>query len=80
MTAPSAPAGRADLETRRAARRQALSKMTKARLIRMCRAGVTRPDGGRTVIEGGMYPLEQWTKDEVVSSILDAEFPREVTR
>jgi hypothetical protein len=62
------------------ARRRQLAKMAKARLIALCRSGVTRPDGGRSIITGGMYPLEQWTKDDLVASIMAAEFPPEVTR
>jgi hypothetical protein len=62
------------------ARRGQLAKMTKARLIALCRSGVTRPDGGRSIIDGGMYPLEQWSKDDLISSIMTAEFPPEVTR
>jgi len=70
----------ADQETRRNARRQALSKMTKARLISMCRTGVTRPDGGRSYIEGGMYPLARWSKADIIAAIMSAEFPAEVAR
>jgi hypothetical protein len=61
------------------ARRGQLARMTKARLIALCRSGVTRPDGGRSIIEGA-YPLESWTKDDLVSSIMAAEFPPEATR
>jgi hypothetical protein len=70
----------ADQETHRYARRTALSKMTKARLIIMCRTGVSTPDGGRVIIEGGMYPLTAWSKDDLIASILSAEYPPEVTR
>lgn len=56
-------------------RRRELDKLTKARLIRMCRTGITRPGGGVSYIEGGMYPLDQWRKDEVIGSILAIEFP-----
>jgi hypothetical protein len=80
MTAPSAPASRADLEARRSARRAALARMPKARLITMCRTGVTAPGGGRVVIEGGMYPLTAWSKDDLIASIMSAEFPPEVTQ
>jgi hypothetical protein len=70
----------ADPEARRGARRAELARMTKARLISMCRTGIAKPDGGRAVIEGGMYPLTAWSKDDLVSSIMSAEFPPEVTR
>jgi hypothetical protein len=60
-------------------RRAALNRKTKAELIRLCKAGVPTPDGGVCHIEGGMYPLEKWTKEEVVNSILSAEYPPEVT-
>jgi hypothetical protein len=59
--------------TDRDARRRELSKLTKARLIRMCAAGVRTPDGGIRYIEGGMYPLSAWRKDEIVDSIVRAE-------
>ncbi len=65
----------ADQEARRAARRRELGKMTRARLITMCRPGVTRPDGGLCVIEGGMYPVDQWLKADIIASIVAAEFP-----
>lgn len=80
MAAPSAPVSRADLEARRNARRAALARTTKGRLIDLCRAGVTKPGGGRVIIEGGMHPLTDWSKDDLVSSIMSAEFPPEVTR
>jgi hypothetical protein len=67
-------------ETRRNARRAALGKMTKARLIAMCRTGVTTPGGGRAIIEGGMYPLTAWSKADLIASIMSAEYPPEVTR
>lgn len=67
-------------ETRREARRQALAKMTKARLVGMCRAGVIKPGGGRVVIEGGMHPLTAWSKSDLIASIMSVEFPPEVTQ
>jgi hypothetical protein len=70
LTAPPA----ADQEALRAARRRELGRMTKARLIRLCRAGVTTPGGSRRVIEGGMYPLEQWSKADIIAAIMSAEF------
>jgi hypothetical protein len=51
--------------------------MTKPGLIRLCRAGVTTPGGSRRVIAGGMYPLEQWSKADIIASIMSAEFPPE---
>ena len=59
----------------RDARRRALNRMAKARLVAMCRTGIVRPDGGRSYIEGGMYALRQWQKDEVIGAVLDVEHP-----
>ena len=74
---PEAPciASQADQEARRNARRRELGKMTKARLISMCRRGVTKPDGTCYYIEGGMYPLDKWSKADIIASIMSAEFP-----
>jgi hypothetical protein len=58
----------------------ALTRTPKHKLIIMCRTGVRRPDGGLTRIEGGACPLEEWTKDDLISSILSVEYPPEVTR
>lgn len=55
-------------------RRAALNRKTKRDLIRICKAGVRTPEGGICTIEGGMYPLEQWRKDEIVDSIVRAEY------
>lgn len=55
-------------------RRRELARMTKTRLVRMCGAGIHRPDGGLSYIEGGMYPLSQWRKDEIIEAILRAEY------
>jgi hypothetical protein len=66
------------LAPERAIRRAELARMRKSDLIRMCRAGVATPGGGVCYIEGGMYPLDQWQKDEIVASILNAEYPPEV--
>jgi hypothetical protein len=52
-----------------------LQRMTKAALVQMCRTGVRRPDGGRTQIEGGYAPVRDWSKDDIVNSILAVEFP-----
>jgi hypothetical protein len=59
-------------------RRAELSRTPKHKLILMCRTGIRRPDGGRSCIEGA-HPLEQWSKDDLISSILSVEFPAEVT-
>jgi hypothetical protein len=61
--------------TRREARRRELSKMSKAELCRMYRRGVRTPEGRLVAHGGGMYPLETWRKDEVISSILGIEYP-----
>ena len=58
----------------RDARRRALNRMAKARLVAMCRRGIARPDGGRTIVEGA-YPLSRWTREEILNVILDVEFP-----
>ena len=55
-------------------RRKELTAMSKAALIEMCRSGVPNPRGGRTHVYGA-HPLEKWRKDEIVSTILDIEFP-----
>jgi hypothetical protein len=57
-------------------RRQALARMAKFALAQMCAAGITAPDGGRVVIEGGAAPVIEWTKDEIVQAVLDVEFGR----
>jgi hypothetical protein len=62
-------------EDARGARRAALWRKTKPQLIAMCRAGITKPGGGAVVIEGGMYPLGQWSKSDLISSIMSVEFP-----
>lgn len=56
-------------------RRRELSQLTKARLCAMYRAGVRTPSGGIGRYAGGMYPPEQWRKDEVITSILEIEHP-----
>ena len=56
-------------------RRRELANMTKGALCRMYRAGITTPSGGQIQWIGGMYPPEQWRKDEVISSILRIEYP-----
>lgn len=59
----------------RDARVKELDRMTKRDLAAMCAAGIHRPDGGRTVVEGGAGPVASWTKDEIVSTILGIEYP-----
>jgi hypothetical protein len=59
-------------------RRKQLAKMSKAALIEMCRAGVPNPRGGTTMV-WGRYSLDKWTKDEIVATILDIEYPPPVT-
>lgn len=49
--------------------------MTKARLITVCGGGVTTSAGVRHVVEGGMYPLDQWPKADIIASVMFAEFP-----
>jgi hypothetical protein len=56
----TSPAGTRD------ARRVELRRMTKYALLRVC---ATR---GMT---GGYSPVERWTKAEIISAILTAEFP-----
>jgi hypothetical protein len=55
-------------------RRRELARMPKHQLCRMYRTGVSTPDGRIGCYLGGMYPLEQWRKDEVISSILAIEY------
>jgi hypothetical protein len=33
------------------------------------------PGGGLTPIEGGYAPVSDWSKDDIVNSILAVEFP-----
>ncbi len=62
----------------RDARAVELDRMTKRDLAAMCAAGIRRPDGGRTIVEGA-HPVASWTKDEIVSTILSIEFPPEAS-
>lgn len=52
-----------------------LRKMTKNRLIVMYKQGVRTPGGGTSRYIGGMYPIERWSKDDIVSSIISIEYP-----
>jgi hypothetical protein len=58
----------------RAVRRRQLVKVSKQELIGMCREGVPNPRGGRTQVWGA-HPLERWTKEEILNTILDIEYP-----
>jgi len=66
--------GQADELASREDRRRELAAMSKAALCRMYRAGVRTPSGGVSRWVGGMYPPEQWEKNDVISSILDIEY------
>ena len=58
----------------RASRRRELKRMSKSALARMCQTGIIRRrDGGLSYVEGA-YPVIQWTKEEIVQSVLNAEF------
>jgi hypothetical protein len=59
-------------------RRAQLSRTAKFKLILMCRSGVRRPDGGLSYIEGA-HPLQDWSKDDIIASILAAEYPEDET-
>jgi hypothetical protein len=59
-------------------RRKQLAKMSKRALIAMCQTGIPNPRGGKTRIWGA-YSLDKWTKDELVDTILDVEYPPPVT-
>lgn len=59
----------------RDARLRELDRLPKARLAAMYRRGVRRPDGAWQQWGGGVTPPERWRKDEVISSILEIEFP-----
>ena len=55
-------------------RRRELSRKSKFALAQMCRTGITRRrDGGLSYVEGA-YPVIEWTKEEIVQSVLNAEF------
>jgi hypothetical protein len=71
--APVAPAGlsKADWDARGAA----LARMTKARLIAYYRAGIRAPDGSVVQYGWSAHPLEKWTKEEIIGSVLSVEFP-----
>jgi hypothetical protein len=56
-------------------RRAELRRLTKTRLIALYRGGVRTPTG-RTVcyLGGGVAPIERWSKDDIVASIMAIEF------
>jgi len=55
-------------------RRRELSRKSKFALAEMCRTGIRRRDGDLSYVEGGYAPVIEWTKEEIVQAILDAEF------
>lgn len=55
-------------------RRRELSCMTKYELAEMCRKGIKTPDGRLVTITGVAAPVVEWGKEEIVQTILDAEF------
>ena len=56
-------------------RRRQLARTSKQHLIDVCRSGVANSRGGRTQVWGA-HPLEKWTKEEILGTILDIEYPR----
>lgn len=68
---------KATLADRRLARGRELNRQSKAALCAMYRRGIRTPDGRIARWIGGAHPLEKWTKDEIVTCILDIELPRE---
>jgi hypothetical protein len=60
-------------------RARQLSRTTKAVLCRMYRTGIVTPQGTTALYLDGMYPPEQWRKDEVISVILRIEYPPDET-
>ena len=61
---------------RRDDRVRVLTRMTKRRLAAMYRQGVRGPSGGLVQWAGGQNPPEKWTKDELVSTIIEIEHPQ----
>ena len=59
MTTPNQPVTRDEYHTQ-------LSRMARRDLIRSCY--------GRGIV-GGAYPLEEWSKDDLIASLLQSEFP-----
>lgn len=60
----------------RDARVTELTRMTKTRIIDYYRTGVKKPNGGRVRAISAAYPLEKWTKDELISAIIGIEYPQ----
>lgn len=58
----------------RGERARQLDRLPKSRLIAMYRAGVLTPDGGIRRYGGSAHPIERWSKQEVINSILSAEY------
>jgi hypothetical protein len=67
MTRPAQETAREDL-------RRELQRVSKTALIALCRSGIPNPGGGRTHIFGA-HPLEKWTKEEIMNTIIDVQFP-----
>lgn len=57
-------------------RQAQLRKLTKAKLIRMYKDGIAAPDGRKVYYGGGAYPIEQWSKDDIIASIVSIEYPQ----
>lgn len=51
-----------------------LAGKSKADLIMMCKAGIPNHRGGKTTVWGA-HPLSEWTKDELIATVLDVMFP-----
>jgi hypothetical protein len=56
-------------------RQRQLRKMTKATLVTMYKSGVTAPDGQKVYGIGGAHPIDQWSKDDIIASIVHIEYP-----
>jgi hypothetical protein len=74
--ADDSPAQTTERQEARYARQAELRKLTKTRLIARYKRGITTPDGRTVRYLSSAYPIEQWSKDDVISSILDAEYPQ----
>lgn len=51
-----------------------LAGMTKVDLITLCKGGIPNHRGGHTTVWGA-HPLEQWTKDDLMATVMDVLFP-----
>ncbi|WP_225730949.1 MULTISPECIES: hypothetical protein [unclassified Nocardia] len=56
-------------------RRAGLNRLTATRLRTMYRAGIRTPEGRVVEYLEGAKPLHRWTKEELINTILAAEFP-----